>query len=90
MALQPIAAKAKDLIAAIDKIMRERQIQRVPVIDADRRVVGVVSVNDLARAALAHETGQREVSLHDVVSTLAEITRPRISLASDDARPHAA
>jgi CBS domain-containing protein len=42
-----------DHIARAESIMRDHQIRRVPVVDGSQRVVGVVSLNDLARHAEA-------------------------------------
>jgi CBS domain-containing protein len=53
-------------------LMRERQVRRLPVVDEARRVVGVVSLNDVALHAVSRE-GERV----DVATTLGEVCRHR-------------
>jgi CBS domain-containing protein len=70
MARHPIACHERDSAADVAALMKEHQVHRIPVIDAERRVVGIVSLNDLARTgtAVPHAT---------IVDTLAAIARPR-------------
>ncbi len=71
---------ADDTIENAEDLMRGRQIRRVPVVNADQQVVGVLSMNDIARqAASAPGDGVTE---HDVVDTLAAICQPRSAGAS--------
>jgi CBS domain-containing protein len=46
--------------------MAEQQIRRLPVVDRDKRLVGVISITDLATNGVAARTGE----------TLGEIARP--------------
>jgi CBS domain-containing protein len=55
------------------KLMSTGQIRRVPVVDRDRRPVGIVSLNDLA---LAMRRG-RQVPAQEVAETLAAVCEPR-------------
>lgn len=54
-----------DLEAAAD-MMESRQIRRLPVIDANRRMVGMLSLGDVSHAASPHVTAEvaRAVSAH--------------------------
>jgi CBS domain-containing protein len=54
-------------------LMRSRQVRRVPVIDADQKVLGVVSINDVARAAI--EGDIRGVDAAAIGHALVAITR---------------
>jgi len=58
--------------------MRARQVHRLPVVDGEGRLVGVISLNDLAREA-EREGGRkgRELSAREVTSTLAAVCAPR-------------
>jgi CBS domain-containing protein len=67
-----------DSVAKAERIMRRHQIRRLPVLDRDKRVAGVLSLNDIARAgAMAQWSGERGLSAGDVVETLAAICEPR-------------
>jgi CBS domain-containing protein len=59
-------------LAVAHERMRERQVRRLPVVDRSRRVVGVISLNDVALHAREHEKERRDVS-----ATLAEVCRHR-------------
>jgi CBS domain-containing protein len=87
--IQVRAAISKDLFSCgpddtltdAERILQERQIRRVPVLDADRRPVGLLSLNDLARMAMQQHPSAP--GLHDGVSsssvarTLAAVCSPR-------------
>jgi CBS domain-containing protein len=55
-----------------EELMRQRQLNRLPVIDADDRAVGVVSLKDLAR--VSEQRGGP--SAKEVVHVLGGIARP--------------
>jgi CBS-domain-containing membrane protein len=58
--------------------MREHRVRRLPVVDADDRVVGVVSLSDLAReAAREHVGAGREASAEGLTQTFAAIVEER-------------
>lgn len=64
-----------DSLAAVEQVMGEHKIRRLPVIDSDNRPIGVVSMNDIARkAATSRKPNAAE---HDVVQTMAAICEPR-------------
>ena len=52
--------------------MADRQIRRVPIVDRNNRLVGIVSLNDLALHALGNDRHMKQVA-----KTLAEISRHR-------------
>jgi CBS domain-containing protein len=72
MARDPITCGPDATLGEIETIMRRHQIRRVFVVDDQRRPMGVVSLNDLARASADHHRGQAAL-----VSTLAAICQPR-------------
>ena len=51
MTLFPYSCAPDDDVQAVEKIMAERKVRRVPVVDADQHCVGIVAQADLARAA---------------------------------------
>jgi CBS-domain-containing membrane protein len=58
--------------------MRTNQVHRLPVIDAGGRIVGILSLTDLAQEA-GRETGTRKraITFGAVGETLAAVCRPR-------------
>jgi CBS domain-containing protein len=61
-------------VEAAERLMGERQVRRVPVADAGGRPIGLLSLNDLARAAASSKTDVAETGM---VKTLAAICGPR-------------
>ena len=58
---------------------RAHQIRRLPVLDADKRLVGVVSVADTARASGRAKGRKAEIPADGVTATLVDICAPRTS-----------
>jgi len=50
MSFPPITSKADDDIAEVAKVLDERRIKRLPVVDGEGRLLGVVSRADIVRA----------------------------------------
>lgn len=74
MGKQVVAVHASDPIEQAERLMRDNQIRRLPVLDADGRPIGLVSMNDLARlAARAKKSGVDR----ELVRTLAAVCQPR-------------
>lgn len=76
---------ADDTIDTAERIMREHQVRRLPVVDDAGCLLGLVSINDLSRHA--HKTRPLKgdgLSGDAVAQTLASIGQPR----SSDARAH--
>jgi CBS domain-containing protein len=62
-----------DDLASVEREMGRHQIRRMPVIDAHGQPIGIVSLNDIARAS----QGANSVSMKEVATTLAAICAPR-------------
>lgn len=64
-------------IAEAEIMMREQRIRRLPVVNAASRPVGIVSLNDIARAGAAHhwkaDKSDDGLTARNVASTLAAI-----------------
>jgi CBS domain-containing protein len=72
-----------DDVRTIERLMTDRQVRRVPIVDADRRCVGIVSQADLARAALdGARLSERELAR--VVEHISEPPRRRFDDGSRD------
>ncbi|HEY3820134.1 MAG TPA: CBS domain-containing protein [Polyangiaceae bacterium] len=63
-------------VATVEQIMRERRVRRLPVVDPTGHVVGIISMNDLARHA-QEGPHRRGLSAEGVVKTLAAVCAPR-------------
>jgi CBS domain-containing protein len=75
-----------DPISVAERIMRVNQIRRLPVTDEQDHLVGILSLNDLAReAARERSLKEKEVDLGGVSLTLAAICEPRRAPAPAEA-----
>lgn len=63
-----------DPIDSAERLMSEKQIRRMPVVDGDNRPVGMLSLNDIARAATSRKKSGLD---REVTQTLAAIGQPR-------------
>jgi CBS domain-containing protein len=90
MSREIFACAPDDPIERPLEIMRERQVRRVPVTAEDGRLLGIVSLADLAR--WAHSTPTRLAAAQEpLLATLAAVSEPaRLSTARASARPLAA
>jgi len=77
MAKQLHSCRASDAVHEAEKVMRESQIRRLPVIDAQGVLVGMISLADLAREAARESTAERkEISETEIGDTLSAICAP--------------
>lgn len=77
MAKEIVTAKVGDPVRDVQALMRKSKIRRLPVVDAEQKVVGIVSLHDLARAAIRERRRFfPNVRLKDVALTIAEISEP--------------
>jgi CBS domain-containing protein len=85
MASEPVACHPDEPLETAERLMAERQIRRVPIVDSAQRPLGLLSFNDIARAASA---GKKKNGLgREVVDTLAAICKPRSRVAIARQRP---
>ncbi len=79
MSKRVFSCSGDDDIGAAERLMKEKQVHRLPVIDSDGRPVGLISLNDIARegAREAAARSARQVSDADIVQTLATVCAPR-------------
>lgn len=67
-----------DDLRSVEEVMRKAQVHRLPVVDGDARILGVISLADIVREA-ARERGARarEVTAGEITETIAAISQPR-------------
>ena len=66
----------EDSLAAAEKTLQIRQVRRLPVVDSGRRILGVLSLNDIVRALAPASAGRNGTTTVEVSETLAAICRP--------------
>lgn len=77
MSRQLHTCRPEDSLADVEKKMREAQIRRLPVVDEQGALVGMISLADLAREAAREDTApQKEITEMEVGDTLAAICQP--------------
>lgn len=70
MTTSPQCCSEDDDVTSIERVMSDRQVRRVPIVNADGGCVGIISQADLARAS--HEG----LSDHEVAATIEHISQP--------------
>lgn len=77
MSKQVMTCSASTSLGEIESTMRAPQIRRVPVIDANGALIGIVALGDIARSA--QSTPFRRTEIPGLAKTLASITERRSS-----------
>ncbi len=78
MARRVIACGAFDTLEHAESLMQLHQIRRLPVVGCENQLLGMLSLNDLARAArLEPHTRERGVNADAIERTLAAVGEPR-------------
>ena len=79
MAAEVWTCRPEDTLVTAERIMRDHQVRRLPVIEGAGQVVGVLSLNDLAREAQHERTSKaKELTTDEVTLTLASVCQPRL------------
>jgi CBS domain-containing protein len=70
-----VTCQPRDAIARAEQVLRTKQIRRLPVVDSERRLLGILSLADIARAAGATSKleSDRDLSSDVLATTLAGI-----------------
>jgi CBS domain-containing protein len=67
-------------IAEAEQLMRMHRVRRLPVLDAEGILVGIISLKDLAQEAENEiPLKEHEVTVQEVLDTLAAVSIPRFS-----------
>jgi CBS domain-containing protein len=75
----------EDSIGKAELSMQDRHVRRLPVVDDDSHLVGILSLNDIARRA-AHDQGRKHetIAMEHVAETLASVCEPWCNILSKD------
>ena len=71
------SCQADESADVAEGMMRDKQIRRVPIVDNDHRLIGILSQSDLARNAAS--APRRNSVEKDFTHTMAAISQPRLS-----------
>jgi CBS-domain-containing membrane protein len=78
MAQKVLSCRPTDTISAAMKMLQTNQIHRLPVLDEDGNLVGMLSLADITRKpAQARARGKSDVTAGHVYQTLKAICEPR-------------
>ncbi len=78
MASGAFVCKPSDSVEKALSLMADRQVRRIPVVDGENRLQGVLSLNDLVRAAVRiPETADRHQFVFEFVESMASVCEPR-------------
>lgn len=70
---EPVSCGVDAELSEVERVMSDQQVRRVPIVDADKRVVGIVSQADLARAVF----DGRSIDEHEVALVVERVSMPR-------------
>ena len=71
------ACEPEDNIATAEALMRSKQVRRVPVLDRDKKLIGILSLADIAMASKRSGMHASAGELADIAVTLENICSPR-------------
>lgn len=70
MTAEPVSCLPQETVDAVMELMASRQVRRVPIVDTDGAIVGIVSQADIAtRLASPQETGQVVQAISEPLAT---------------------
>jgi len=82
MSKQVHACTPEDALSVAEELMRAKQIHRLPVVDADGHLVGIISLNDIAREAERERAhAKKEVTTDEIGLAVAAICKARSARA---------
>lgn len=88
MAKTIVTAKVGDRLRTVQELMEKSKIRRLPVVDGERKLVGIVSLHDLVRAAKKEQRRLfPDLRMKDIARTLAEISEPTPKPAMPEKAP---
>jgi len=83
MSRELAAAAPDDSLSYAEGLMRSKQIRRIPVVDANHRLLGILSLADIVRQGSSSASrGDGELAPDQIALTLAQICRPPVASAA--------
>jgi CBS domain-containing protein len=82
MAAPVVTCRPDDTVKHVEEMLVKHRIHRIPVVDEAGNLVGVLSLDDLARR-WASEHQHRALTAGEVVGTMASIAEPRLPEGSE-------
>lgn len=81
MAHKVIVCHTSDGISQAEALMRDNRVRRLPVLDQNERLAGLLSLNDIAREVQRESAAGRraEVNAEGLAETLAAACQPRVT-----------
>jgi CBS domain-containing protein len=80
------ACSTEDSVAVAEMAMEQRHVRRLPVVDSKSRLVGILSLSDMARGAAKHADKSGDgLALDKVAKTLAHVCEPWCSILAQPA-----
>ena len=79
------SCKPGDTLASAEVIMEGAQVRRLPVVDGEGRLIGVLSLSDLARRSSRARRGDDGLSEAEIGHVLSAISQPRALAATSAA-----
>ena len=76
MKSNPLTCTAKDSLETVLAAMQKNKVRRIPVVDANKNLIGIVAMADLARAISEHGEKAAGLSINQLGQTLVEISKP--------------
>lgn len=78
MARTVVCCTENDDLATAEELMRQNQVRRLPVVNREGRLVGILSINDIAREAGKERAAGAKLEVGDteVAETMGAISQP--------------
>jgi CBS domain-containing protein len=86
MSCEIYTCRADDELAMVEEMMRQCRVRRVPVVDAQGRLTGIISLNDIAEAAEREREvkgASRKIPDFEITRVLSAVCKHREAVLAD-------
>lgn len=77
-----ISCSENDDISTVEKIMQSEQLRRLPVVNRQQKLVGMIAINDIALAFHAGRQGVDAEGLSETLAAICSHQHPKHSIAA--------